>query len=127
MYESLVVEGVVVVGDRRGRELGYPTANVELGPEVEMPPDGVYAGLVELPTGPVHPAALSIGNRPTYYERGPRVLEAFLLDFDGDIYGERVRVRIGPFVRGQARFSSDEELSAQMKLDVAAVRQFVGG
>ncbi|MCU1490843.1 MAG: riboflavin biosynthesis protein [Acidimicrobiaceae bacterium] len=122
-----VVVGVVVSGDRRGRTLGFPTANVESEGPVELPDDGVYAGRFRRADGSVHTAAISIGRRPTYYEAGIRLVEAHLLDFDGDLYGERVQVEVGPRVRGQLRFSSSEELIAQIERDVAAVRSLAAG
>ena len=118
-----MLEGVVVTGDRRGRELGFPTANVEVAATAPLPPDGVYAGWFERSEGQRHVAAVSVGTRPTYYrEGGGRLVEAYLLDFDGDLYGEHVRVGISQMVRGQARFSGSEELIAQMHRDVDAVR-----
>lgn len=118
-----VVEGVVVRGDRRGRELGFPTANVELAVDRELPEDGVYAGWLERSSGARHVAAISIGNRPTYYgEHGVRLIEAYLLDFSGDLYGEHVRVGVGRRVRGQLRFDGSEPLIEQMHKDVEAVR-----
>ena len=116
-----MLEGVVVTGDRRGRDLGFPTANVEIG--ADPPPDGVYAGWFERADGSCHLAAISVGSRPTYYGlNGERLVEAYLLDFDGDLYGEHVRVRVGPKVRDQVRFTRSDELIEQMRRDVEAVR-----
>lgn len=123
---ELELEGVVVAGDRRGRELGYPTANVAVGPEVDLPADGVYAGEVLRADGTRHLAAISVGRRPQYYEAGERLVEAYLLDFSGDLYGERIRVGLGPLVRTQRRFASEAELVEQMARDVAAVRAGAG-
>ncbi len=110
-------------GDGRGRGLGFPTANVEVPASAVLPPDGVYAGWFERANGTRHPAAVSVGTRPTYYSHdGARLVEAYLLDFDDDLYGERVRVEFGEMVRGQARFESSDELVAQMRRDVEAVR-----
>ena len=121
-----VVTGVVIAGDRRGRLLGYPTANIRPGEREELPEDGVYAGLVERADGGTYPAAISIGRRPQFYaEDGVRLVEAYLLDFEGDLYGEQITVRVGERVRGQLRFSSTDELVAQMGRDVAAVRAIV--
>lgn len=119
-----VVTGVVVHGDRRGRELGFPTANVALDADSPEPPgDGIYAGWFEDEGGCRHVAAVSIGGRPTFYgESGPRLVEAFLLDFEGDLYGQHVRVGIGEKVRGQERFGSSERLVERMSKDVEAVR-----
>jgi riboflavin kinase/FMN adenylyltransferase len=121
--DDLVVEGVVVRGDRRGRELGFPTANVDVRSATVLPADGVYAGWLERPDGSRYVAAISVGLRPTYYaEGGRRLLEAYLLGFEGDLYGEVVRVGVGGRVRGQVRFESSEQLIEQMHRDVEAVR-----
>lgn len=110
-------------GDRRGRVLGFPTANVELPPGTVLPPDGVYGGRVHLSDRRIRSAAISIGSRPTYYGDGGIVLlEAYLLDFDGDLYGETVRVEVEALVREQARFESEDELIATMRRDVEQVR-----
>lgn len=127
--EQLVsVSGTVVTGDRRGSELGFPTANVSLeGKEDELPPDGVYAGWFTGDDGVRRLATVSIGTRPTYYgEGGERLLEAHLLDFAGDLYGQQVTVEVGRRVRGQERFESSEELVDQIARDVATVRGWAG-
>ena len=112
---------MVVVGDRRGRELGFPTANVEI--QVDPPADGVYAGRLERADGSSHLAAISVGSRPTYYgPHGERLVEAYVLDFDGDLYGEQVTVRLGQKVRDQVQFAGSDELIEQMQRDVEAVR-----
>jgi FAD synthase len=123
----VVVEGVVVVGDRRGRELGFPTANVLTDDGTDLPIDAVYAGYVERADHTVYLSAISLGRRPTYYEAGARLLEAHLLDFDGDLYGEVLKVTIVTEVRGQTRFSSSEELITQIRADVASVRSVLSG
>jgi riboflavin kinase/FMN adenylyltransferase len=121
-----VVRGVVIAGDRRGRLLGYPTANIRPGEDEALPDDGVYAGVVLRADGSSHPAAVSIGCRPQFYaEDGVRLVEAYLLDFDGDLYGEAIEVAVGERVRGQLRFSSTDELVEQMGRDVEAVRALV--
>jgi FAD synthase len=120
-HDEQVLHGVVVAGDRRGRQLGYPTANVEI--EAEPPPDGVYAGWLGRADGSSHLAAISVGSRPTYYGRhGERLVEAYLLDFDDDLYGEQVTVRLGEKVRDQVQFTGSDELITQMRSDVEAVR-----
>ena len=86
--------GTVVNGDQRGRLLGFPTANVEVSNRVCLPADGVYAGVYERPDGIEHPCAINLGRRPTFYEHADSsLLEAHLLDFEGDLYGEAARVR----------------------------------
>lgn len=120
-----VLRGVVVTGDRRGgSELGFPTANVELDAGApDLPEDGVYAGWLEDESGVRRAAAVSVGSRPTYYgEHGARLLEAYVLDFSGDLYGHQVAVGLVVRLRGQTAFASSEELIAQMHKDVEAVR-----
>jgi riboflavin kinase/FMN adenylyltransferase len=109
------------MGDRRGRKLGFPTANVRIGPNVDLA-DGVYAGVVELEDATRHRAAISVGRRPHYYEVGERLVEAHLLDFDRDLYGERIRVEVGTLVREQRSFGTEGELVEQIASDVAAIR-----
>ena len=114
------VEGVVVRGDARGRTLGFPTANLATQPYVAIPADGVYSGHV-LRKGTSHVAAISIGTNPTFEGRERR-LEAFLLDFDEDIYGEQIAVTFHQRLRGTVRFDSIDDLVTQMHRDVAEVR-----
>jgi riboflavin kinase/FMN adenylyltransferase len=117
------VWGPVVEGDHRGRELGFPTANVAVPPGIALPVDGIYAGWYERPDGTVHPAALSLGRRPTFYTDQPySLLEAYLLGFDGDLYGEQAKVRFVAKLRDEVRFDSVEALVEQMRADVAAAR-----
>lgn len=115
--------GVVVVGDQRGRLLGFPTANVEVPNAVCVPADGVYAGWYERPNGDIHECALNLGRRPTFYEHADHsLLEAHLLDFDGDIYGERAEVRFTNFLRSERKFNGIDALIAQLKQDVEHAR-----
>ena len=118
------VRGVVERGDGRGASLlGYPTANVAVSPDVALPAPGIYAGRYVRPDGSVLPAAISLGWRPTFTPVAERLLlEAFVLDFDGDLYGETARVRFVARLRDELRFDSVEALVDQMALDVAAVR-----
>jgi riboflavin kinase/FMN adenylyltransferase len=120
---ALKLAGVVVRGDGRGRLLGYPTANVQLTSADSVPDDGVYAGRIRLQDGSEHVTALSVGRRPTYYEDGDLLVEAHLLDFDGDLYGQHVELEVGAHVRGQMRFSSGDELVSQIARDVEMVRE----
>ena len=121
------VRGVVTPGDRRGHSLGFPTANVAVPDLVAVPADGVYAGWYLRPDGVRRPAAISVGRRPTFYrERALTLLEAHLVDFDGDLYGEAARVEFVAHLRGQARFESVEHLVEQMDRDVVATRQVLG-
>jgi riboflavin kinase/FMN adenylyltransferase len=120
------VRGKVVLGDQRGRLLGFPTANVEVPNSVCMPADGVYAGWYERPGGDVHPCALNLGRRPTFYEHADHsLLEAHLLDFSDDIYGEQARVRFGHFLRSERKFDGIEAIKAQLGRDVEHARQLL--
>ncbi len=118
------VRGVVCTGDARGHDLGFPTANVAVSPEILLPALGIYAGWYERPDGAVHPAAISLGRRPTFHaDDAPVVLEPFLLDFDGDLYGESARVRFVERLRDEERYDSVDDLKAQIALDVDATRK----
>ncbi len=115
--------GVVVVGDQRGRLLGFPTANVEVPNAVCVPADGVYAGWYERPNGDIHQCALNLGRRPTFYEHADHsLLEAHLLDFEGDLYGERAEVRFTHFLRSERKFNGIDALITQLKHDVEHAR-----
>ena len=117
------VRGVVAHGDERGRELGFPTANVSVPGEILLPADGIYAGWFERADGTVWPAALSLGRRPTFYaEAHVSLLEAHLLDFEGDLYDEAVRVRFVRFLRGEVKFNSVDELVDQIGRDCSDAR-----
>jgi riboflavin kinase/FMN adenylyltransferase len=122
------VRGLVQRGDGRGRELGFPTANVGVPPDICLPADGIYAGWFRLPNGQDHPAALSLGRRPTFY-RGATdsLLEAYLLDFDGDLYEKLAAVRFHTRLRDEERFDSIADLVAQIDRDVDATRQALAG
>lgn len=115
-----VVRGVVVPGDRRGRLLGFPTANLRPGPGAELPPFGVYAG-----TAGGRPAAISIGVRPTYGSGLEPLLEAHLLDFAGDLYGSELEVVLLHRLRPELAFAGEAELIDQIAADVADVRRLV--
>ncbi|HEX6476832.1 MAG TPA: bifunctional riboflavin kinase/FAD synthetase [Acidimicrobiales bacterium] len=123
------VRGVVERGDGRGgAELGFPTANIAVPPEILLPAEGIYAGYYERPNGAIHAAAISLGRRPTFYEHADSsLLEAYLLEFSGDLYGERVKVRFVTRLRGEERFDSTEALAAQMARDVEATRAALDG
>jgi riboflavin kinase/FMN adenylyltransferase len=110
------VEGIVVRGDARGHELGFPTANLDVPEGLLVPPDGVYAGSARN-----RRAAVSIGTNPHFDGVGHRV-EAHLLDFDGDLYGQRLVVEIWSTIREQCRFDSIEQLVAAIAGDVERTR-----
>ncbi|HEX4428340.1 MAG TPA: bifunctional riboflavin kinase/FAD synthetase [Frankiaceae bacterium] len=119
------VEGIVVRGDRRGRELGFPTANLATTPYAAVPADGIYAGhFREEPGGPPMPAAISIGTNPTFSGRERRV-EAFVLDFDGDLYGEHVSLDFVERLRATERYTTSEALVEQIARDVERTRELL--
>jgi riboflavin kinase / FMN adenylyltransferase len=111
------VEGVVVTGDQRGGTLGFPTANVSVEPGLLVPAYGIYVGST---LG--HRAAASIGVNP-HYGGSERRIEAFLLDFEGDIYGERLRLELWQRLRDERAFANEEELVQQIAADVEAAQQ----
>jgi riboflavin kinase/FMN adenylyltransferase len=120
------VRGVVARGDKRGRELGFPTANVSVPGDVLLPADGIYAGWFERADGSVHPTAISLGRRPTFYvEAHASLLEAHLLDFEGDLYDEKVKVRFVAWLRGEVRFESVDDLVVQIARDCDAARRLL--
>jgi riboflavin kinase / FMN adenylyltransferase len=122
------VRGAVVEGDRRGRELGYPTANVPAG-ETAVPADGVYAGWLHVPDhddSPM-PAAVSVGTNPTFDGERARRVEAYVLDRDDlQLYGVEVTVELVARLRGMTRFDGVEGLLSAMAEDVAATRRVLG-
>jgi riboflavin kinase/FMN adenylyltransferase len=121
------LRGVVIDGDKRGRTLGFPTANVAVPQEILLPGDGIYAGWYLRPDGARHAAAINVGRRPTFYQEAPHSLvEAFLLDFSEDLYGEPARVVFTHRLRGEAKFDSVEALVEQMHADVAETRRVLG-
>jgi riboflavin kinase / FMN adenylyltransferase len=111
------VEGVVVAGDQRGGTLGYPTANLGVDPSLLVPAYGIYAGVAAGKR-----AAISIGTNPHYGGEERRV-EAFLLDFDGDLYGQRLVLELWTRLRDERAFASERELVEQIALDVEATRR----
>lgn len=118
------VRGVVGHGDERARELGFRTANVAVPEDICLPADGIYAGWYLRPDGVAWPAALSLGRRPTFYERADTsLLEAHLLDFDGDLYDEPGRVRFVHRLRDELRFDSVDDLVVQMGRDCDDARK----
>lgn len=112
--------GIVTPGDRRGRTIGFPTANVPTTPDLQVPSDGVYAAWYQRPDGSQYPAAVNVGKRPTFYEFAERsLIEAHLIGFRGDLYGERARIRFVRRLRGEQRFEDVDDLVAQLRKDVA--------
>jgi riboflavin kinase / FMN adenylyltransferase len=119
------LRGVVVEGDHRGRELGFPTANLRFDYLPAMPPLGIYTGRVSVPdrgVGPGHPALVSIGVRPTFHEEGQLLVEAYLLDYDGDLYGAELELDLFDHLRDEQRFDSADALVEQMRRDEQRAR-----
>lgn len=121
----VAVRGEVVRGDARGRELGFPTANLGGSIEGLVPSDGVYAGFVRI-DGTQHAAAISVGNNPTFTPDEQSRVEAFILDFDADIYGKTIEVLFTHRLRSMERFDSLDALIEQMDADVVHVRKLLG-
>lgn len=124
-----LLEGSVVHGDRRGRELGFPTANLAFDYTPALPALGIYVGRVSVPdcdVGPGHPALVSIGVRPTFHDDGRVLVEVYLLDWDGDLYDAALTVELEDRLREERRFASVDELVAQMRSDEAEARLRLG-
>jgi riboflavin kinase/FMN adenylyltransferase len=123
MSRDFAIQGVVQRGDARGRELGYPTANLTLG-DYQRPRYGIYAVRVTLDDGSEHPGVASLGVRPTF-DPPTELLEAYLFGFDGDLYGRTIEVALHAFIRDEARFDSLDDLTAAMRADEAAARKLL--
>ena len=118
--------GKVVQGDQRGRLLGFPTANVEVPNRTCLPADGVYAGWYERPDGTTHPCAINLGRRPTFYEHADSsLLEAHLIGFEGDLYGEAAKIRFSHFLRSERKFDGIDALVAQLNADVDHAKELL--
>ena len=117
--DPYVLAGEVVHGDKRGRELGYPTANIVPDDRFVTPGHGIYA----CRTGDGRCAAVNVGVRPTFVTGRGELVEAYVLDFDGDLYGTRLELSFLKRLRGEKRFGSVDELVEQMAADVAAARE----
>ena len=113
-----MVEGKVVEGDQRGRELGFPTANLVPDDHLIVPGHGVYAAFAN-----GNRAAVNVGVRPTFETGRGLLIESFLIDYDGDLYGQKLRVAFVSRLRGERRFPNVEDLISQMHRDVAEARE----
>jgi FAD synthase len=113
------VSGVVVTGKKQGRSLGFPTVNLNVS-RGALPADGVYIGQAAF-RGQTLPCLINQGYQPTL-PSGERRVEAHILDYDGDLYGETVALTYIALLRGERKFGSGEELSKQLTLDLAAAR-----
>lgn len=120
------LRGRVVHGDERGRELGFPTANLAFNYSAALPALGIYLGRVHVPhrnVGPDHPALVSVGVRPTFHDDGRVLVEAYLLDWDGNLYDATLELELHARLREERRFKSVDSLVAQMQLDEADARR----
>ena len=120
------MRGTVVHGDQRGRELGFPTANLAFGYPAALPALGIYLGRVrvrERGVGPDHSALISVGVRPTFHDDGRVLVEAYLLDWDGDLYDTTLDLEIDARLREERRFDGIEALVVQMRADEADARR----
>ena len=123
MSRDFAIEGIVQDGDRRGRDLGYPTANIALG-DYQRPRYGIYAVRATLADGSEHPGVASLGIRPTF-DPPVELLETHLLDYDGDLYGQRMEVALHAFIRDEKKFDDVDALVAHMRDDEAQARKLL--
>ncbi len=119
------LEGVVIEGRARGRQIGYPTANLQIPSRIALPRTGVYAVEVETPDGRAFGGMMNVGYSPTFGDIEEVRLEAHLFDFSGDLKGKTLRVRLLAFLREEKRFGSVEELADQLRRDEADAREIV--
>jgi riboflavin kinase/FMN adenylyltransferase len=120
-----VIDGIVAHGDKRGRELGFPTANLIPEDGYLLPAHGIYATFVRTADGREHLAATNVGVRPQFETGRGELIEAFLLDFDGDLYDQPLRVEFRKRLRGEKRFESVDALIEQMDRDVDQTRSLL--
>jgi riboflavin kinase/FMN adenylyltransferase len=123
LTRDFTIEGVVQRGDARGRELGYPTANLELG-DYQRPKYGIYAVRVTLEDGSEHPGVASLGTRPTF-DPPQELLEAHLFGFDGELYGQTIEVALHAYIRDEKKFASAGALVEKMREDEAKARHLL--
>jgi len=124
------LRGPVVSGVERGKVMGFPTANIAVGPGMALPAFGVYATRAHLPAGQAgvggvaHESVTNIGRRPTF-ENGERTVEVYIMDFDADIYGRELRIDVLKRLRGETRFADPQALAEQIRRDVANAREYL--
>ena len=123
LTRDYAIEGIVQRGDRRGRELGYSTANLSLS-DYQRPKYGIYAVRVTREDGSEHPGVANLGVRPTF-DPPEELLEAHIFDFDGDLYGRKIEVALHAFIREEKKFDGIEPLIAEMRNDEAAARKLL--
>ncbi len=125
MGRRFYLRGKVITSHQRGRLLGFPTANLDIKPEQALPDDGIYATITQV-NGKCFPSATNVGTRPTF-GKGERMVETYLLDYKGDLYGRQIRVEFVKKVRDEQRFPCPEELIIQMRKDVQQVGAILAG
>jgi riboflavin kinase/FMN adenylyltransferase len=118
------IGGKVIASDRRGRILGFPTANLDIKPQQALPGNGIYASITQV-DDKQFPSATNIGTRPTFGE-GEKNVETHLLNYKGDLYGKEIRVEFMRKLRDEQRFPSSEELKAQIRKDILEVEAILG-
>lgn len=124
--EYFELNGIVIEGEKLGRKLGFPTANIDLESEIKLvPKDGVYATKVKTPDGTYHFGLLSIGKRPTVTDSGDTSIEVYLLDFEGDLYGKRLTVELLRRIRNDEKFDSLDTLKIKMQTDEKILRDWM--
>lgn len=123
--DPFVLDGEVVHGDEVGRDLGFPTANLVPDDAHALPGHGIYACGAQLEDGSEHPAAVSVGVRPTFASGRGELVEAFLLDWEGDLYASTLRLSFHKRLRGERRFPTREALVEQMRRDVEDTRRVI--
>ena len=119
MQKKYQIKGIVIHGDKRGKQLGYPTANVALDQEV---PEGIYAALVTVGND-IYQSATFVGPAKTFHKKEPYV-ESFLFDFDRDIYGEEIVINLYDKVRENEAFTTVDALIEKMKQDVETIKEY---
>jgi riboflavin kinase/FMN adenylyltransferase len=123
LSRDFAIEGVVQRGDARGRELGYPTANITMS-DYQRPKYGIFAVRVTLDDGSEHPGVASLGVRPMF-DPPEELLEAYLFGFDGDLYERRIEVALHGYIREERKFDGLDALTAAMREDEAAARRLL--
>ena len=118
------VKGIVITSAKRGRKMGYPTANIDVRPQQALPGDGIYATIADV-DGRRFASATNVGARPTFGDMR-RTVEAYLLNYEGDLYGRELRLEFVQRVRDEQRFASAEELKRQIDRDVREVKAILG-
>lgn len=117
-----LISGQVVHGKELGRVLGFPTANLPLGEDLAEPKRGVYAARVTLENGAVYKAVINVGSRPTFCDGTHITVESYLLDFEGDLYGQEITVELVKFLRPEQKFGSVDELKQTVLKDIENVK-----